>query len=327
MTSQLAYWLRRYHRVAVAASLTLTFILLNLIAYRQARAMLTFTQTGNRTEPPETLSLWKKVSMLFIGVNIPKPLNSSGPAQWDLPHRVHRFKVNSVVELEAWYIPRPQAKGLVLLFHGYASSKSSLLPEAKAFHELGYATFLVDFRGSGGSNGSQTSIGFFEADDAAKAFEYARRLAPGQPIILYGRSMGGAAVLRAIHVHHIQPDGLILEAVFDKMLSTVRNRFTAMGLPSFPAAQLLVFWGSLQNGSSGFRHNPIEYAASVRCPALVLHGTDDARATIAEGRAVFSQFSGKKWFEAFTDVGHEAYLAAKPEQWKQAITQFLTSLT
>lgn len=325
MTSRIFYRIQRYRR-AVAISLTLTFILLNIIAYRQARAMLTFTQTGKRTEPPESLSLWAKVRMLFSGVNIPKPLNSSGPEAWNLPYSVHRFKVKPAVELEAWHIPHPHPRGLVLLFHGYAASKSSLLPEAQAFYELGYATFLVDFRGSGGSNDRQTSIGFLEAEDVAKAFQYACSLAAGQPIILYGRSMGGAAVLRAVHVHLIQPDGLILEAVFDKMLSTVRNRFTAMGLPSFPAAQLLVFWGGIQNGFSGFKHNPLEYAASIHCPALIFHGTEDARATIAEGRAVFGQLKGRKLFEAFSGVGHEAYLAAKPEQWKGAVSQFLTSL-
>lgn len=214
-------------------------------------------------------------------------------------------------------------KGWVLLFHGYASAKSSMLPEAKALHTLGYASFLVDFRGSGGSNRSETSLGFAEAEDVAQAFEYARALAAGQPIILYGRSMGGAAVLRAIAVYQIQPAGIILEAVFDKLLSTVQNRFTSMGLPSFPAAHLLVFWGGFQQGYSGFRHNPVEYAASVYCPTLVLHGTDDPRATLAEGRAVFQNLNGKKWFEAFSGVGHEAYLAAKPDEWQRAVSQFL----
>src|SRR5512144_1202591 len=107
MVCQLTYRIRRYHRAAVAASLTLTFILLNIVAYRQARAMLTFTQTGDRTESPESLSIWQKVSMLFTGVNIPKPRNHSEPDQWHLSYRVHRFKVNPVVELEAWHIPHP----------------------------------------------------------------------------------------------------------------------------------------------------------------------------------------------------------------------------
>ncbi len=304
----------------------LLVIVLNLIAYRHAYIMLHFASTGKRTEKPEYLSWRQKVKVLLTGITLPRPINTSTPAGWGLSYEVCRFQVNPSVELEAWHIPRPNSKGLVLLFHGYASAKSSLLPEARALHEEGYASFLVDFRGSGGSNGSETSLGFAEAEDVAQAFGYARALAAGQPVILYGRSMGGAAVLRAIAVYQIQPDGVILEAVFDKLLSTVQNRFRSMRLPSFPAAHLLVFWGSVQQRYRGFSHNPVEYAAYVQCPTLVLHGTDDPRATIVEGRAVFQRLNGKRWFEAFTGIGHEAYLAANPDQWQWAVTQFLAQL-
>lgn len=296
---------------------------LNLIAYWHAYRMLHFVPTGNRTGKPEHLSWRQKAKILFTGITVPRPANTSTPAGCGLPYEVHRFQANPPVELEAWHIPHPDSKGLVVLFHGYGSAKSSMLPEAKALHEAGFATFLVDFRGSGGSNRSETSLGFNEAEEAAEAFGYVRALAAGRPIILYGRSMGGAAILRAISVYQIQPDGVILEAIFDKLLSTVQNRFRSMGLPSFPAAHLLIFWGSVQQRYLGFRHNPVEYAAHVQCPTLVLHGTDDPRATIAEGRAVFQRLNGKKWFEAFTDVGHEAYLAANPDQWQCAVTQFL----
>lgn len=304
----------------------LSVIGLNLIVYRHAYRMLHFVPTGKRTDKPEHLSWRQKARVLLTGITVPRPLNTSTPAYYGLLYQVHRFHVNPSIELEAWHIPHPTPKGWVLLFHGYASAKSSLLPEAKALHALGYASFLVDFRGSGGSNRSETSLGIAEAEDVTRAFGYVRTLAAGQPIILYGRSMGGAAVLRAIAVYKIQPEGIILEAVFDKLLSTVQNRFASMRLPSFPAAHLLVFWGGFHQGYSGFRHNPVEYAASVYCPALVLHGADDPRATLTEGRAVFQTLNGKKWFEAFSGVGHEAYLAAKPDEWQRAITQFLAQL-
>ena len=301
----------------------MSIILLNLVAYRQAYAMLNFTQIGKRTDSPESLSFWQKVKTVLLGVKIPKPINYSTPADWGLPFEVHRLRVKDAVELEAWHIPHLQAKGVVLLFHGYASCKSSLLPEANALHGLGYATFLVDFRGSGGSNGSETSVGFYEADDVTKAVEYVRQKLPHQSLILYGRSMGGAAILRAVWANGIQADAIILEAVFDKMLSTVQNRFAAMGLPSFPAAQLLIFWGSIPKGYPGFKHNPVAYAQRVQCPTLMLHGAHDPRATLQEGMAVFRNLSGPKQFEVFAGAGHEAYLAAQPEQWRRAVAQFL----
>src|SRR5687767_7657133 len=53
--------------------------------------------------------------------------------------------------LEAWYLPRPEARGVAVLFHGYGGTKGDLLREARVFHHLGLAAFLVDFRGGGGS--------------------------------------------------------------------------------------------------------------------------------------------------------------------------------
>ncbi len=296
----------------------------NLLAYRHAHAMLHFAQAGERTRPPEALSRWQKLKILLNGVTIPKPQNLTTPANFNLPFETHYMKVAKNITLEAWYIPHPRPKGIVVMFHGYAAAKSSLLPEAQTWRELGYAAFLVDFRGSGGSSGNTTGIGYTEADDVAAAVEYVRPISAEYPLILYGQSMGGAAILRATAIYRITVDALIIEAVFDKMLSTVQYRFAAMGWPAFPAAPLLIFWGGIHMGYNGFHHNPLEYAAAVSCPTLLLHGADDPRATLAQAQAVFQNLGGPKQFEIFAGVKHESYLAARPEQWKRVVAQFLT---
>ena len=190
--------------------------------------------------------------VLLFGVTIPKPVNTHTPAVLGVQFETHFMQVEPGIELEAWYIPHSQASGIILLCHGYSASRSDVLSEALAFHEMGYTTVLIDFRGSGGSSGHTTSIGFHEADDVACAVDYIQRTFQDVPLILYGQSMGSVAILRAISTHAIQPEALILEAVFDRMLSTVKNRFSAMGWPSFPGAYLLVFWGGFQQGFWGF---------------------------------------------------------------------------
>jgi pimeloyl-ACP methyl ester carboxylesterase len=107
------------------------------------------------------------------------------------------------------------------------------------------------------------------------------------------------------------------------MLTTVRHRFEAMGVPSFPAAELLVFWGGRQFGFNGFGHNPVEYAASVRCPILFLHGASDSRAREAEARRVFAAVPGRKWFKGFPGIGHAATVVPYRGLWKQTVSQFL----
>jgi alpha-beta hydrolase superfamily lysophospholipase len=209
------------------------------------------------------------------------------------------------------------------MFHGYDSCKANLLPEAEAFHRLGYATFLVDFRGHGGSGGMDTTIGFAEADDVAHTVEHARPLAGGRPLILYGQSMGSAALLRAVAVHHVEAAAAVVECPFDRLTSTVGNRLRSAGLPGFPCAQIMVFWGGLQHGFSGFGHNPVDYARAVTCPVLLLQGDDDPLVTVQQARSIFNNFPAAKQLEMFAGVGHESFEQARPGRWEPVLSRFL----
>jgi alpha-beta hydrolase superfamily lysophospholipase len=211
----------------------------------------------------------------------------------------------------------------VLLFHGYTSCKAFLLPEARAFHELGYACFLVDFPGSGGSGGNTTTIGYHEADDVARAAEYAEKQWPDLPRVLFGQSMGGAAILRALAVHGVEARAAIVECPFDRLLTTAQARFAAVGVPAFPGAQLMVFWGGVQHGFNGFRHNPVEYATRVTCPVLVLHGRCDPRVRVEDVKAIYENVKGEKELHVFEGLGHESYVNRQADEWKAVVGRFL----
>jgi alpha-beta hydrolase superfamily lysophospholipase len=214
----------------------------------------------------------------------------------------------------------------VLLFHGFAGCKGQLLPEAEAFHAMGFSCFLVDFPGSGGSEGDVTTVGYREAEDVDLSVKYVREQWPGLPVVLFGRSMGSAAVLRALAVEGTRADAAVLECPFDRMLSAVEARFGLMGVPSFPAAQLLLFWGSVQLGFNGFRHNPTDYAAAVECPVLLLHGQNDLHVSVAQTEAIYRNFRGRKEQHTFPGLRHEPYLPKQPEEWKECVRQFVADI-
>jgi len=303
------------------------FAAFNIVAYNQAYTMTHFTEGGAKTAKPEAQKGLGKFKVLLTGVNLPKPVNKLKPSDFGLQYETRRIAVNKDVELEAWYLPCDDSKGLVLLFHGYGECKDGLLKEAKVFHDLGYSTFLTDFRGSGGSNQRVTTVGFLESEDLVKTVEYIAALRkPNRPLILYGDSMGAAAILRAIAIGGVKSDGIIIEGVFDRLLSAVRNRFRSMNVPAFPAAEALVFWGGIQLHFPAFSLNPADYASKVICPALMLHGADDPRATPEQARAVYDRLAGKKSFEDFPGVKHESCLAADPARWKSLVQAFLLEL-
>lgn len=317
-------FVKRHLRLAVLVVVVVSLsTLMNVVAYIHAGRFINLIEGA-----PSASLFWKmnslqRLRVVFAGVKLRRPSNHNTPAEHGLLYEAHRYNVDDKITLEAWHVPCPRSKGIVLMFHGYLCAKSYLLAEASAFHELGYSTFLVDFRGSGGSTGTTTTIGYHEADDVTKTFEYVKQFSEDRPIILFGQSMGAAAVLRAVAVGKIRPDAIILEGVFDRLDSTVKNRFSRAGFPAFPMAHLLIFWGGVQADFPAFSHNPVEYASKVNCPVLMLHGTEDRMATFAGAETVFQNLRGEKQFQRFEGLGHEPYLAGNPELWKTVISQFL----
>jgi alpha-beta hydrolase superfamily lysophospholipase len=323
MPKRFAQWLWQRRKRVIVAVLLLLLVAVNAVAFMHARAMTHFSRDGARTLNPEELSTWEKLKVVAFGVNIPRPENEYTPADMGLRFEVHHLKTADDVGLEGWHIPIRNPRGVVLMFHGYSACKSYLLSEALAFCSLGYDVFLVDFRGSGGSDGHQTTIGVFEAEDVAAALRFARRQWGDRPIVCFGQSMGSAAILRCISDSKIQPDALVLECPFDRLLGTVENRFASMRLPSFPLAHLLVFWGGVQNSFNGFTHNPVDYAKDVHCPVLLLQGADDTRVTRAQAEEIYSQFGGPKHLHVFESVGHRSYVGTKQDEWKKQVREFL----
>jgi pimeloyl-ACP methyl ester carboxylesterase len=258
---------------------------------------------------------------------VPRPVNHGTPADHQLKYAIRLIPVDEQVSLEAWQIPAKAPRGTIALFHGYAGSKSDLLPEAAAFHKLGFDVWLVDFRGSGGSTEDYTTIGYLEAEDVAAVARDMQTESAASPLILYGRSMGAAAVLRAMHACGTRADAVILESTFDRMLTTAQNRFHQMGLPAFPSANLLVYWGGVSAGFDASRHNPVDYAPSCECPTLLLHGESDVNAQPDEGRHVQSRLGDTSAeLVIFPEAGHTPLRATDAERWQAAIERLLKRL-
>jgi alpha-beta hydrolase superfamily lysophospholipase len=323
-------WIRSRPKTSALIVLLAVVVLINVLAYRHAHAMTHFVSArppvGDNMKWTYSPSLGDRAALLFNGVTIYRPRNEHDPSSVGLAFTPHEVP-GDLGKLEAWYVPHEESRGVVLMFHGYMACKGASLAEAKAFHEMGYACFLVDFPGSGGSEGSVTTLGYREADDVAKCVSYVQDHWPGQSVVLFGQSMGSVAVLRALAVHELHPAAVVLECPFDRMTSAVEARCTRRGLPAFPTAQLLVFWGGVQNGFNGFGHNPVDYASQVTSPVLLLHGSNDQGISAIQMQSIYDHLKGEKELHYFEGLGHEAYVPRSATEWKAAVGSFLKDKT
>lgn len=297
------------------------FVLMNVVAYFHAYSFTHFSDSEKaKTATPDKLSLTSKLHALVLGIDNPRPKTRFLP---DKPYEI--IKLQSNVATECWYMNNSHsgsAKGTVILFHGYGGEKSEMLERAMLFDSLGYDLLLVDFMGSAGSEGNTTTIGYYEAIQVKTAFEFVQKENP-KDIILFGTSLGAAAIMKAINDYQLPAKALILECPFGSMYETVGQRFDNMKVPRFPMASLLVFWGGVQNGFWAFGHNPEEYAKRIKVPTLLLWGQQDKSVSKKETQSIFENLNGKKYLVTFPIAGHENYLKKYKSEWIKAVGDFV----
>ena len=306
---------------------SILFITANVVAFMHAWRFTHFTdELGVHSPNPEQLTTSHKLWVLLTGISNPRPQSLLAPS-----FPVENITISSPNgALAAWYA-RPDVgapKGTVALFHGYTSSKAHLLHEASYFRRLGYAVLLVDQAGSGSSAGHRTTIGYREAEDVAASVRYLREQRPAtspDSLVLYGVSMGAVAIMRAEAELGVRASANILECPYGTMRQTVRNRFHSMHVPAFPLADMLVFWGGVQNGFWAYSLRGEEFARRITTPTLLLWGTADAKVTRAETDAIFANLAGPKQRLDFDGSAHEPYWLKHPQAWQEALAGFLAT--
>lgn len=305
-------WKKAFRLILIA------FLLMNVIAFVHAYKFTHFSDSfSEKTKSPENLSVVEKIQTLVFGVNNPKPKSKKNPTQ-----QFDVVKLKSNKEIECWFIKNQKPKGTVILYHGYGAEKSSMLDKSDAFQKMGFNTLLVDFMGSGNSEGNQTTIGFKEAEQVKTTFDYLTEKGE-RNIYLFGTSMGAVSIMKCINDHKIKPKGIIIECPFGTMYQTICARFTKMHAPSFPMAGILLFWGGIQNGFNGFNHNPAEYAQKINCPTLLLYGEKDKSVSRKEIDEIFKNLKGRKELKIYQGTGHENYLIKNRNEWIKNCSDFL----
>jgi len=139
------------------------------------------------------------------------------------------FCASDGCSLHGWWFAHPAARGVLVICHGNAGNISDRLWMAQSLADLPMHLMLFDYRGFGKSRGIPREAG--TERDVRAALELARQKwkGPGTaPIVLLGRSLGGAVALQAVDEPGIL--ALILESTFTSVVE-MGERFYPWLLP------------------------------------------------------------------------------------------------
>jgi uncharacterized protein len=212
--------------------------------------------------------LWlRQESMLFLP-DMPSREIVATPADIGLRYEPLRLPTADGETLDAWFVPAPDERAVLLFFHGNAGNISHRLESVKIFHDLGLSVLIIDYRGYGHSTGRPTELGTYEDARAAWRHLVEDRGIPAERIVLFGRSLGGAVATWL--AANAAPRALIVESAFR----------------SVPDMAAEIYW-FLPVRLLARLHYPVEkLLPQVDAPVLVIHSRDDEIIPFAHGEAL-----------------------------------------
>jgi alpha-beta hydrolase superfamily lysophospholipase len=270
----------------------------------------------------------------------------------------HEEKIDSTKGIKIFvrsWSPAPAPRAVVVICHGVNSHSGQYLWVGGQFAASGFATYALDLRGRGRSDGER----FFVEDvadyvsDVAATIDLAKSRHPGLPLFLLGHSAGGvvsstyvlenqaglAGFICESFAFQVPAPGFALAAI--KALSHIAPRLPVLKLKNEDFSRDPKAVEALDNDPlTAHEVQPaLTVAALVRAderlhdefplitlPVLIMHGTDD-KATVCRGSEFFHQTAGSKdktlklyeghYHDLLNDVGKEQVMA-EITQWISA---------
>lgn len=226
------------------------------------------------------------------------------PQAYGLPYEEVELATEDGERIVGWWVPAPDARGTVLIFHGNAGNVSQRLDYLAMFHRLRYTSFIIDYRGFGRSSGTPSEEGTYR--DAAAAWRYLterRGVAPGD-IVIFGESLGGAVASWLAARHPAR--ALILHSTFTSALDL--------------GAQ--VYWFLPVRLISRFHYDNLAHLKEVKAPVLVIHSREDDIVPYAHGERLYQAAREPKELLVLRGGHNDAFVFMR-EEWMRALGEFL----
>ena len=204
---------------------------------------------------------------------LPSRLPENYQYQFDIPFEEFYLHAEDGARLNALHFKAPDAKGVILYFHGNAGN---LARWGEITMELtknyNYDVVVMDYRKYGKSRGSLSEEALHS--DGQLFYDYVRKHYDERDIVLYGRSLGTGIASQLAAMNN--PQKVILETPYYSMLDIGQRRF-----PYLPVKWLLKY-----------EFKSFEYVQDISCPIAIFHGTKDEIIPMESGKKLYESIPG-----------------------------------
>ena len=216
---------------------------------------------------------------------------------------VHLETADGVL-LHGWYVHAPGARGTVLFLHGNAGNISHRLDSIAIFRELGFDTFIIDYRGYGQSEGRPGEEGMYRDAEAAWRYLVDERGKDPDKIVIFGRSIGGAVA--AWLAARRKAAALIIESSFTSAVDMAARLY-----PFMPVRLI-----------SRLEFSVKEHVARAGSPVLIVHSRDDEIIPFAMGEALYEAAKAPKAFLELSGDHNMGFIISL-DRYREGLGKFL----
>ena len=250
-------------------------------------------------------------------------------AQWFKDQDPERVQIRSDdgLLLTGYFLPAEDAKGTLLLVHGYRSAPfCDFGCIFRFYHSLGWNILAVCQRAHAESEGRYITFGVKERFDVRDwALYLSDRFGPAHKVALVGISMGSATVLMSLGTD--LPDNVRCAVAdcgytspYEEFVHVLRRRH----IPRHPTLELAGFFARVFAGF-GFRdYSTLVALQHSRVPVLFVHGEIDSLVPVRFTVENYAACNAKKRLITVPEAGHGTSYIHATELCQDALRSFLS---
>lgn len=234
------------------------------------------------------LLLWQFNRQLHRGLTAVREPITVSPDELDIDSRLVSFPTRRDRRLNGWWFTQPQARGVIVVVHGWGANRELMLPLARPLVDHGWQVLLYDARNHGDSDADTFSSMPRFAEDAEAAVDWVQVQpeAKGLPVVLLGHSVGAAAALLAAS-HRSDIRAVVSLSAFAHPGTMMQRWIKAKGIPYIPLG-----WYTLRyiEHVIGYRYDdiaPVTTLGKLKIPVLIGHGRDDDIVPFSDAERIY----------------------------------------
>jgi dipeptidyl aminopeptidase/acylaminoacyl peptidase len=250
------------------------------------------------------------------------------PSTYRAAYENATFETSDGITLKGWLIKPPEEKpGMpaIIICHGLGANRSDFTDLAVFLARRGYFVLTFDFRAHGTSDGSRSSLGYFEQKDveAAIAFLAMHPRIDRNRIGIFGFSLGGStAILTAARTGKFA--AVAADSAFTSLRDQAHGAITGFyHLPSFPFVNLSILAYELYFQTAVKNISPESVIGRIApVPLLIIAGEGDEMIPAENGRRLFRAAQEPKELWVIPVGGHGGTIASAGEEYNKRVGEF-----